>query len=228
MKTLKDFTFIIFFSLLTINSFSQDKKEEIDLTNKFALQFQILRNFELSGFGGAAISGKYCFNNSSSIRASFSINQSTNKREDETIPKDTSLNGTGSFNFNDIDLLKFGFGIQYLHNIRILNNVIYYLGGGPYLASSSENHDTEEKFQYGPEIYKSNQETTYFEFGVNLVTGVEWFVANNISLSGEYELYYFNRDYEFIVDGDYGKRTITETNSGFDYGAVKLGVTVYF
>ena len=29
-------------------------------------------------------------------------------------------------------------------------------------------------------------------------------------------------------DGDYGKRTITETNSGIDYGAVKLGVTVYF
>lgn len=227
MKTFKDFTFIIFFSLLTINSFSQDKKEDIDLTNKFALQFQILRNFEFSGFGGAAISGKYCFNNSSSIRASFSINQSTNKREDESFPQDT-LNGTGSFNFNDLDLLKLGFGIQYLHNIRVLNSVVFYLGGGPYLASSSENHETEEKFQFGPDIYKSNQEITYFEFGANLVTGVEWFVANNISLSGEYELYYFNRDYEFTSDGDYGKRIITETNSGFNYSAVKLGVTVYF
>lgn len=227
MKTFKDFTFIIFFSLLTINSFSQDKKEEINLANKFALQFQILRNFELSGFGGAAISGKYCFNNSSAIRASFSINQSTNKREDESIPQDT-LNGTGSFNFNDSDLLKFGFGIQYLHNIRVLNSVVFYLGGGPYLASSSENDETKEKFQYGPETYISNQETSYFEFGVNLVTGVEWFVANNISLSGEYEIYYFNRDYEFTYNGDYGKRTITETNSGFDYSAVKLGVTVYF
>jgi hypothetical protein len=227
MKTFKYFTFILFTFLLTNNSFSQEKTEKLDFTNKFALQFQILRNLELSGFGGAAISGKYCFNNSSSLRASFSINQSTNKREDESIPKDT-INGTGSFNFIDFDLLKFGFGIQYLHNIRALNSVVFYLGGGPYLASSSENDETKEKFQFGPETYTSNRETSYFEFGVNLVTGVEWFVANNISLSGEYEIYYFNRDYEFTFNSDYGNRTITETNSGFDYSSVKLGVAVYF
>lgn len=227
MKTFKYFTFLLLLFCLTNNSFSQDKKEELDFTGKFALQFQILRNFELSGFGGAAISGKYCFNNSSSLRASFSINQSTNKREDESIPNDT-LNGTGSFNFNDSDLLRFGFGIQYLHNIRILNSVVFYIGGGPYLASNSEENNSKEKYQYGPDIYLTTQETSYTEFGVNLVTGVEWFVANNISLSGEYEIYYFNRDYEFTSNGDYGKRTITETNSGFDYSTVKLGVAVYF
>lgn len=227
MKTFKYFTLILFVFLLANNSFSQEKPEELDLTNKFALQFQILRNFELSGFEGAAFSGKYCFNNTSSLRASFSINQSTNKREDESVPQD-SVNGTGSFNFNDSDLLKLGFGIQYLHNIRVLNSVVFYLGGGPYLASSSENDETKEKFQFGPETYISNQETSYFEYGVNLVTGVEWFVASNISLSGEYEIYYFNRDYEWTLNGDYGKRRITETNSGFDYSAVKLGITVYF
>lgn len=227
MKDFKYFAFIVFTLLLANNSFSQENTEELDLTNKFALQFQILRNLEFSSFGGTAISGKYCFNNSSSLRALFSINQSTNKREDETIPKDT-INGTGSFNFVDFDLLKFGFGIQYLHNIRVLNSVVFYLGGGPYLASSSEKDETMEKFRFGTETFKSNRETNYFEFGVNLVTGVEWFVASNISLSGEYEIYYFNKDYEFTYNSDYENRTITETNSGFDYSSVKLGVAVYF
>lgn len=203
------------------------ESDEIDISNRFALQFQIQKNLELSGFGGAALSGKYCLNNYSSFRTSISINSSTNNREDKNTPSDT-LNGTGTLSIDDSDILKLGVGINYLHNIQLSNNVLFYLGAGPYISINSEDGQSKEKYMFDPRIFPSKREISYFEFGVNFAIGVDWFLTKNISLSGEYEIYYFNRDYNFSYEDEYGKRTIDQANSGIDFNSVKLGVAVYF
>ena len=88
----KVITAIIFVGLFYSSIFAQEaeeKKEEVDLSGKFALMFQVGSNFSLRTFEGSTISAKYQISNVSSVRFSLSTNFFGDDTRQDAIRADT-------------------------------------------------------------------------------------------------------------------------------------------
>jgi len=214
---------------ISLSIFAQEIEQPIDLTGKWALQFQIDHYFTLDDFQGGTFSGKYHLSNSSAFRLGVSYSSETDEQDEKQTLKFSDE--TETVNKNDIreyDVI--GFNLQYLYYTKIVNSISMFLGAGVNYETSLSNRKgttTREDFT-GTDIY----ETSYSGYGIDLLIGVEWFVRSNIGISAEYGSKYRSIEYEGTDSYSSGDESISVdyegTESGFEYDRVKFGVSIYF
>jgi len=211
------------FSLFINTGFSQNTSYLDSLDGKFALQFQITDNFQLSNFQGTVISGKYHFSKRDAIRLGLEISMSDTETEVTVKNLDT----------NYVDQLAdesngFGFilNCQYIHYIRGTEDISLFGGVGPYFQyyNSNNKRDIVED-----EIERSLEaETNRYAIGADLLIGVEWWFHKYMSLSAEYGLKFSYYSSE-IINKDDSRESISESTSfNISGNHVKFGIAVYF
>ncbi|MBU0473195.1 MAG: outer membrane beta-barrel protein [Bacteroidetes bacterium] len=209
----------------TFSSFAQTDTTKIDLAGKFALQFQISENFTLSSFQGGTFSGKYHLSNNSALRLGFSLYHNNDERmADDNYPSpDTTFNNRLNNNSTRVEVL-----LQYLQYANISNSISMFYGGGINYSSSLNNNK-----EYQKELSRF-LEQSYYQVGINLLIGVEWFVRSNIGISAEYESGFSYSKNEIFYkkisetsddkDGEKEERTMYR----FSPNSVKFGLSIYF
>jgi hypothetical protein len=202
---MKHLVFIFFFSLIVQNTFGQDSTQNSLKQGKFALQFQLDGSFTLKPFQETSFSGKYHITDLSAIRAGIQISNSVDV-ESKINDKDTTKQSSFNIKIN----------AQYIYYLSIVDDICLYTGSG---------------LSYGRDLYTNGgdyHDADSWSIGLSGIIGMEWFVKNNISLSGEYSLalnyydnYYKGPDRNQIVERHIKKVAINS------YNQFKIGVTLY-
>ncbi|MEE9450485.1 MAG: hypothetical protein V3V72_10580 [Ignavibacteriaceae bacterium] len=225
IQTIFLITFSIFI-IFTSNVYSQSPSYLDSLDGKFALQFQISDNFNLSSFQGTTFSGKYNFSNRDAVRLGLSINFGDSEGDETISRSDTNLVSTGRQEFNNFNII---LKTQYIYSMSITNNIGFFVGGGPFISYTTSSSET----KYINNLIETTRTYTsdIFGIGLDLINGVEWMLSNNMSLSAEYGL-------KFIYTSSEEKRVSNSTYETTDESKLKtffitgnhinFGITVYF
>ncbi len=129
---LSNLLILLFVSQLFITTgFSQSTSYLDSLDGKFALQFQIADNFQLSSFQGTTFSGKYNFSSRDAVRLGLSINFGDSEGDETISRSDTNLVSTGREEFNNFNII---LKTQYIYSMSITNNIGFFVGGGPFIS----------------------------------------------------------------------------------------------
>lgn len=175
-------TLIVFFLAVILNvaeTYSQDTQDE-DTTafhkNRWALQFQIGRDFTLNSFQGSIISLKKTMSQKSALRVGVSFG--TEIRDDENefshVPPDT-VHGERTYDYSG-----FNFNVlsQYIKYLPIEDNIAAYYGVGPTFGYSFTKNKYKDSNTNGSNTAFSSGTTTTntWNVGANALFGVEWFV----------------------------------------------------
>lgn len=220
---------ISFFIILAHHLYSQDTtRNQIDLSGKYALEFQIAENFKLTSFDGAVISGKYCFDNSLAIRLGISFSSREDINDNNSSSTSNYFSGSEKNELSSYDLQ---IKSQLLLYNPLIENISFYWGGG-LIFSYNYNKQT-RKIVADTVLITYDDKISGFGYGLDAIAGVEWFVRKNISLSGEYglEIKYQNLNKEQnridSVQPIYkvnGSSKSTRLNGSY----VRLGLSIYF
>jgi len=215
---------ILFLILISISStYSQSSSDLDSLEGKFALQFQISEDFTLTNFQGTTFSGKYHFSSRDAVRLGFTFELSDSEIKADVTHLDTTDSDQSKDNIN-----RFGFTInsQYIHYFTVTDNIAFFGGAGPFISFFDQNSErviTENGTEINRKISRSG-----YTAGLDLITGVEWWFHEQMSLSAEYGLKfnYTNSEDKFnddVIEGE------SEINSFHIIGnTVKFGISVYF
>jgi len=211
------------FSLFINTGFSQNTSYLDSLDGKFALQFQITDNFQLSNFQGTVLSGKYHFSCRDAVRLGISVELGDSESEINIVYPDTS---TVSKSENDGN--KFGITIktQYIHYFNGTKEITFFGGVGPFFTYSKQNENRKSIID---EIETSSEaETNLFSTGIDIIAGVEWMFYTNMSLSAEYGLNFSYWSLENIYNED--SKEVKSENTTFNISGnhINFGITVYF
>jgi len=205
------------------NTYSQAISYLDSLDGKFALQFQIDDNFNLTNFQGTTFSGKYHFGSRSAVRLGISVDLLSVDYESTETLLDTSL--TNSSNGNQD-----GFGInlkmQYIHYIPGINNIVFFLGGGPFM--SLNNTTAERNYPDTDPVNSRKDEINNFTVGIDLLIGVEWMFSKSMSLSAEYGIQFYHDSHTTKSEDIHLKRESTEEQLRIAKGDLNFGLSVYF
>ena len=209
---------ILFLFSVTINA-----QDSASVRGKYALQFQIASNFQLTSFNGATISGKYTMSDGNALRAGLSIkgNSTSTDLNENTNPiyNAPEFKAKTSNSNYAITLLA-----QYLFYNPVINDISFYYGGGP-LAGISYNKNNNS----GNNSNNNEEITNGWTLGVTLVCGVDWFISKRLSISAEYG---FSASYNKSIINTVNN--VPQWNQQTSYGYqfignnVKLGLSVYF
>jgi hypothetical protein len=214
--------------ILTQRLSSQDStSQQIDLTGKFALQFQIAENFKLTSFQGSIISGKYNFSNSLALRFGVSFNARNDKYD-----QDNSNVNTNNKYLSVDEIADYSVQIkpQLLYSSSIVEDVSFYWGGGLTLIYEHNAQNSKSTVDTLLTTYEYN--SSGFGYGLEAVVGVEWFVKKNISLSAEYGLQVshikVNIEQKRVENGsnilNKNDNSYTRSNGNL----IRMGLSVYF
>lgn len=224
-KSFYSYLFILFsFSLISANnSYSQDDSYLDSLDGKFALQFQIDDDFQLSNFQGTIFSGKYHFSNRDAIRLGLSITFDDAESETETSRPDTNLVNTSSRDLNRINIV---INAHYLYSLFITGDIGFFLGLGPFLKYEY----SKNKFFHNtlPSEYSRTETSKGYGVGADLIGGVEWLFHESMSLSAEYGLRFIYLSREVTDDREAYREKSDEDYYRISGSNVKFGLTVYF
>jgi len=216
---------LLLISFLFIGSgFSQNASYIDSLDGKFALQFQISDNFQLSNFQGTTFSGKYHFGKMDAIRAGLSIDFGRSDGNAETNQFDSINVAEVSYNSNNFSMtLK----TQYIRYFVETDDIAFYGGIGPFVTYSTSRNESETTGTPNDKHYKDTIDN--FILGVDFIAGVEWFFIKNMSLSAEYG---FNFNYKSrMVEREIDNSIYSDSNEKvyrFSGNDINFGITVYF
>lgn len=218
----------ICFLLLTFTAFNipahaQAAARLDSLNNKFALQFQISDNFNLSSFQGTTFSGKYNVGCRSSVRLGLSINMNDLTSKLTINPVDTSIILGG---YSEQNVLGFNIRAQYIHYFPSEHNTAFYAGGGPFVGFTK---GTEESRETGYITQtKKAFETEIISTGIDFLIGTEWMFSEYMSLSAEYGIRFTYQSAESTRTEIFGETISKNTIYRISGGDVNFGLTVYF
>jgi len=221
---LSNLLILLFVSQLFITTgFSQNTSYLDSLDGKFALQFQIADNFQLSSFQGTIFSGKYHFSCRDAVRLGISIEVGDSESEINIDYIDTSAVAQSEKDDN-----RFGFTIktQYIHYFNGTKEITFFGGVGPFFTYSKQNENRKSIID---EIETSSEaESNLFSTGIDIIAGVEWIFYNNMSLSAEYGLNFSYWSSENIYKED--SKEVKSENTSFNISGnhINFGITVYF
>jgi len=204
-------------------SFSQQTTYLDSLDGKFALQFQIDRNFSLSNFQGTIFSGKYHFSQRDAIRLGISIQLADSDVETEVNRLDTTTVDNSKQDDRRFDLT---INSQYIHYMSVSDNIAFFGGIGPFFRFFDQN--TERLITENGIDIKRESERNGFSTGIDLILGVEWWFHKYMSLSAEYGLKfsYWSSDDKIKDDAI---EVVSKTNSfNITGNHINFGITVYF
>jgi len=218
------YSLLLFFLFSVPSTYSQSTSYLDSLDGKFALQFQISDNFNLTNFQGTTFSGKYHFGKMDAIRAGLSIDFGNSDADAETNQFD-SVNvaeANSSSNYFSITLKT-----QYIRYFVETDNIAFYGGTGPFVTYSTSSN---ESTTTGTPSDKHLKDTSNnFVLGVDFIAGVEWFFTKNMSLSAEYgfNFSYRSRTSEREIDNGLYSDSNQKLYS-FSGNDINFGISVYF
>ncbi len=193
------------------------------LKNKFALQFQISQNFNLSNFQGNTFSGKYNIGNRSALRLGLSLDINNTEIEYTETRFDTTANFFGD---SKSDMLSVTVKTQYIHYVPGLLDVAFFLGGGPFVTMASGTSETIDT-AVDP-AFSRKDDIDRFTAGLDFLIGVEWLFAEDMSLSAEYGIRFSYFDNERSMTEQHRIRKVKEKAYRISRGDLNFGLTVYF
>jgi len=227
---------IIMFFFFAVSLFAQEEEKPVNLTGKWALQFQINDNFTLGNYQGLGFSGKFHFSNHSAVRVGvdFESYSSDFKINNETVFKDSSVFVDEEY---QMGTTKIKINMQYLYYNSISNSISMFLGVG---VSFSGFPGYQRRVDNSDQLLRIDNSNT--EYGVDVLMGVEWFVRSNIGILAEYSSGYSYQSLSSTqtrfpddnVENELGgvnylqKKETSSTVSSFSNHSVKFGVSVYF
>ena len=214
----------LFFFVFSFASFAQNTSYLDSLEGKYALQFQISDNFNLSSFQGTTFSGKYHFGCRSAVRLGLSLSFG-NVDQDATTNQYDSVNTATNNNKQN------SFGVtlrtQYIRYIIETNEIAFYAGGGPFVNYSTSTRKS--KITGTTNDRTIDESSDNFSIGLDLIFGIEWFFNKSMSLSAEYglNLSYTTRTREYNAD-DIVSTNVDETLYSISGNNINFGISVYF
>ena len=213
---------LLFFIVFTDVCLPQSESYLDSLDGKFALQFQISDNFNLTNFQGSTFSGKYHFGCRSAVRVGFSVSLTNSDSKNNETFHDTISNSTKV----NTDVFGMTIRTQYIHYIPGMYDIMFFIGGGPFVGF---NNGTSEIDYTSPDTVLHRKESIDdFSAGLDLIVGIEWMFIKNMSLSAEYGIVFL---YNSSTRNSEDINTITKTtNNRFSIGNgdVNFGISVYF
>jgi hypothetical protein len=225
----KKYHLIYFFSLLffilSLVSTTTAQTSYLDsLDGKFALQFQISNNFQLSDFQGTTFSGKYHFGKRDALRLGVSLGfaDGSGQRDETFFDTDSTLQGDIEENSLMINIR-----MQYIRYFVSTSEVGFYCGIGPFV--NYQNMEQTE-IQNPPLNYKLERSLKQFSVGLDLIAGVEWMFSDIFSLSAEYGLLLYYFTYDDIYTYNYRPVKMSRSSDSFRIvsNQVNFGISVYF
>ena len=204
--------------------FAQNASYLDSLKGKYALQFQISNNFNLTNFQGSTFSGKYHFGCKSAVRLGLSLDFGDVEQDATTNQYDTVNVATNNIEQNSFSMT---IRTQYIRYFIGTDEVAFYGGTGPFVNYSTL---TRESKLTGSNDDRHLKETSdSFSIGLDLILGVEWFLSENMSLSAEYGLNfsYRTRTREYNTD-DIISTNSDETLYNISGNNINFGISVYF
>jgi len=198
------------------------------LSNKWAMQFEIERDFDLSSFEGATLSLKRITSPGKAWRIGLDLNAGTDNREQTDIYEDTLT----STNEIDSDRYAMTLSIFRVFEADPAAKLKFFWGFGPFGGHSFSKSNTRTVNTTGDSAGNLSKSRTW-RVGISGIMGVEWFFSKNMSLLAEYGSsldYSWNRTTQLTnyTTGysRYGERINKSWN--FDADAVKFGLSAYF
>ncbi len=193
------------------------------LDGRFALQFQITENFQLTNFQGTVFSGKYHFSTRDAIRLGISLNFGDAEYETTVTRLDTLVTDKST---GDVEGFRITINTQYIRYIKVIDNISFVGGIGPFLQLYDTNSVTTID-ENGEEVTRETNRNGY-STGADLVFGVEWWFYKFMSLSADYglKISYSSIEDKFKDDKIDGR----SKSSSFDISGnhVNFGITIYF
>jgi len=193
------------------------------LDGKFALQFQINRDFQLSDFQGSTLSGKYHFNTRDAVRLGITLELS-----DAELEISSNLIDTTNVSTSNIDNSSFGITIntQYIRYIKGTDDIAFFIGGGPFItySTTTSNGEIREK----DPVEKLKRSDDFYSLGVDMLLGIEWWFHKYMSLSAEYGMKFMYRSRESMVEQGVLRRESTDNYFRITANSINFGITVYF
>ena len=214
----------LFASLIFVSTcFSQSTSYLDSLDGKFALQFQINRDFQLSDFQGSTLSGKYHFSTRDAVRLGITLELS-----DAELEISSNLIDTTNVSTSNIDNSSFGITIntQYIRYIKGTDDIAFFIGGGPFITYSTTTSNGEIREEDPVEKYKRSDD--FYSLGVDLLLGIEWWFHKYISLSAEYGMKFMYRSRESMVEQGVLRLETTDNYFRITANSINFGITVYF
>ncbi len=223
ISSFKLFSLIFFFFFFSGTFYSQENSYLDSLSGKFALQFQVADNFQLSSFQGATLSGKYNINRFSAVRIGFSVNLINGNNNQFQQYLDTAVyNGSDGGDH----VTGFNLNTQYLYYIETLNEIFFYCGTGPnfgYTFAKQNNHMTTQDTSFD-----ANQTTKTLEIGLDILAGAEWMFSKRMSLSAEYGLSFYYIKTRYYRNDPARFAQANEKSFNIRPANIKFGLSVYF
>lgn len=214
---------LLTFAAFNLPTHAQAAARLDSLNNKFALQFQISQNFNLSNFQGTTFSGKYNFGKRSALRLGLSLDINNMESEYTETRFDTTANFFGD---SKSDMLSITARTQYIHYFPGLMDIAFFLGGGPFVTMASGTSEANDN-AFDP-AYSRKDKIDNFTAGLDFLIGVEWLFAEDMSLSAEYGIRFSYFDNERSVTEQNRTREVKEKAYRISRGDLNFGLTVYF
>ena len=214
----------IFILVFANTGYCQNSSYLDSLDGKYALQFQISDNFNLTNFQGTTFSGKYHFSDRDAIRLGLSLDIGKADSDAETNQFDSVNVAEVSYNSNNFSVtLK----SQYIRYFVETDNIAFYGGTGPFVTYSTLKTEEETTGTPSDKNYKVTNDS--FILGVDFIAGVEWFFIKNMSLSAEYGFSFSYRSRTAKREIDNGLYSDSnEKLYRFSGNDINFGISVYF
>jgi opacity protein-like surface antigen len=226
---MKKYFLLVVFAVLFNQSFAQDSCSTKCKELKHGIQFQVTNILNLTNFNGYTFSYRYLFNKNSGLRIGL-FTSLNNEEEDITQRVDSLTNHPP----NKSDSYNFKISVQYLCSIMSYNNFDLIVGGGPFVSF----YNVESHYEYlgRSSVGKRTEKNKGTGFGLDLILGVEYKLASNVILSGEYgvSMQRDNSDIEYTMTDEYETYTHTSSEIGernrtvIKGLGVNLGIAVFF
>jgi hypothetical protein len=223
MPNISKYFFFTFISFLLFSGiiFSQSFIYPDSLDGKYALQFQISDDFQLTNFQGTTFSGKYHIGKREAIRTGISLDFGDAENEFDAVTDTTSDHGK-----NDQTSFSITINTQYIRYLKGTEDIVFFGGTGPFVTY--QNAENTSKVTDDDIVRNIEDTRTTFSIGMDVLVGVEWFFHKAMSLSAEYglELYYLQSDQETKIDDS--TREMHTNYFTVDANSVNFGISVYF
>jgi hypothetical protein len=199
----------------------------------WAILLRYSNDFSFNSFEGANISMQRKIGENSAIRVGISISSDDN--EGNSSSKSTTIN-TSDYSEGQSDNISFTIYTKYLYNIIKHRNIKFYLGSGPFYRYYNSTSTNEQNYFNTDTLTNrtyTNSETNQSNYGIELITGIEWSIKSYLSLLAEYgtEFSYRNITSERIRMYDSSGESIQKSESdGFSVASlpIKLGIAFKF
>jgi hypothetical protein len=228
--------FLVFGNLFCQNE-SQNDSLKINSLYKGSksIQFRVTSNFTLSNFNGSNISAKYHFNNKKAIRVGVTLDADKADLESE------KLSGGEEYNDNFTKNFSVEINAHFIYYPNVNNRILLFFGIGPdFTYQYTEGNGELLVYKEDTLSYINNSSSEYSEYdvGISLITGVEIFILNYLSIHAEYTSSfsygylkresYSIRDYTDINQPNTGSINHTE-DTGYHFRAkqVLFGLSIY-